>query len=222
MAPRRRAPPTIFEGENLKSGVYKIQNLHTENYLDIHLHSMEVCCRPANNLADGRGLWEIRRFGDGYAVWRVDPGRPPQFCSPMNGLQHGAQLFVTAYPGAWRIERAQDAIYRGFEYVRIHWGPTKITWDLWVGNKDNGAPVKLAELNQNTWQVWRLIPEEATTPQPLYEALGLGPLPPYDENEPEQPPAHVQHVEQERDDFGTVVTEVTIVTTRKKYRVEDA
>jgi hypothetical protein len=52
---------------------------------------------------------------------------------------------------------------------------------------------------------------------PLYEALGLGPLPPY---EPEQP-NRAQHVEVERDDFGTVVTEVTIVTTRRKYRAQD-
>ena len=52
----RRGLPTIFEGGRLKSGVYKIQSLYTETFLDIHLHSMEVCCRPANDLADGRGL----------------------------------------------------------------------------------------------------------------------------------------------------------------------
>lgn len=43
-----------------------------------------------------------------------------------------------------------------------------------------------------------------SSPKPL----GLG-LPPYDENEPEQ-----------SNDFGTVVTEVTVITTRKKYRVD--
>ena len=28
--------------------------------------------------------------------------------------------------------------------------------------------------------------------------------------------------ESERDDFGTIVTEVTTITTRKRYRVEDS
>ena len=36
----------------------------------------------------------------------------------MNGLNNGAPLVVTPYPVAWRIERAQDDIYRGFEHVR--------------------------------------------------------------------------------------------------------
>ena len=30
-----------------------------------------------------------------------------------------------------------------------------------------------------------------------------------------------QHAESDRDDFGTIVTEVTTVTTRRRYRVED-
>lgn len=56
-------------------------------------------------------------------------------------------------------------------------------------------------------------------PQSSPETVGLG-LPPYDGSELGQSSAHVQRVESERDDFGTVVTEVTVVTTRKKYRVE--
>ena len=40
----------------VQPGVYKIQNIYTESYLDIHLHSMELCCRPANDLGVGRGL----------------------------------------------------------------------------------------------------------------------------------------------------------------------
>ena len=51
------------------------------------------------------------------------------------------------------------------------------------------------------------------------ENFGSG-LPPYDENEPRQSSSREQHAGYERDDFGTVVTEVTTVTTRKRYRVD--
>jgi len=39
-----------------KPGIYKIQNLFSETYLDIHRHSKQVCCRPFRDLEDGRGL----------------------------------------------------------------------------------------------------------------------------------------------------------------------
>lgn len=55
---------------------------------------------------------------------------------------------------------------------------------------------------------------------PMQETFGAG-LPPYDsENESRRPSSRAQHVESEHDDFGTVVTEVIVVTTRKKYRVD--
>lgn len=61
--------------------------------------------------------------------------------------------------------------------------------------------------------MWKLIPFEIAEQgfPPLYEEEAIG-----------QPPPQVRRVELERDDFGTTVTEVTTVTTRKKYRVEDA
>ena len=47
---------------------------------------------------------------------------------------------------------------------------------------------------------------------PLYNAAG-------------EPPIRAQHAELERDEFGTIVNEVTVltttVTTHKRYRVED-
>ena len=62
--------------------------------------------------------------------------------------------------------------------------------------------------------------EGVDTPlQSSSETLGFG-LPPYGENQTGQSSDHVQHVGSEHDGFGTVVTEVTIVTTRKKYRVD--
>jgi len=215
---------SIFQGDELKPGVYKIQNLSTENYLDVHLRSMQLCCRPAKDLEGKRGLWKIRRLGDGYAVWRVDPGNPYQFCSPMKGLADGDPVCVTPYPVGWRIQRADDSIYRGFGFVRFHFGSSERTWDLWDGCKDNGAPVNFYRLDQTAVQVWRLIPVEVESvdtplPQSSPETFGLG-LPPYDLNEPGQSSSHTQHMGSERDDFGTVVTEVTTVTTRKKYRVD--
>ena len=56
---------------------------------------------------------------------------------------------------------------------------------------------------------------------PSSEVLGSGP-PSYDEGATGQSSVRTQVAESERDDFGTVVTEVTTVTTRKRYRVEDA
>jgi len=47
---------TIFEDGKLKPGLYKIQNLLSKTYLDIHEHSMEVCCRPASALEKNDGV----------------------------------------------------------------------------------------------------------------------------------------------------------------------
>ena len=53
---------------------------------------------------------------------------------------------------------------------------------------------------------------------------GRGPLPSYDGHATGQSSTHTQHVESKNDDFSTVVTEVTttVVTTCRKYRVEEA
>ena len=79
--------PPIFEDGRLRPGIYKIQNIFTETYVDIEVHSRTVCCRPANCLEEGRGLvrphlsdvvhisdvskWEIKSLGAGYTVQRV-------------------------------------------------------------------------------------------------------------------------------------------------------
>jgi len=44
---------SILEDGKLKPGIYKIQNLYTRTYMDIHDHLREVCCRPATALKDG-------------------------------------------------------------------------------------------------------------------------------------------------------------------------
>jgi len=66
--------------------------------------------------------------------------------------------------------------------------------------------------------------EGALSPsQSLSEMLGSGP-PLYNGDATGQASVHTQVAESERDDFGTIVTEVTTVTTatRRRYRVEDA
>ena len=48
---------SIFKDGKLKPGIYKIQNLHNDAYVDIHEHSGRALhCRPAQDLKEGRGL----------------------------------------------------------------------------------------------------------------------------------------------------------------------
>ena len=49
-------PTRIFQDGKLKPGIYKIQNLRSETYLDVLQHSKEVCCRPARDPGDRKGL----------------------------------------------------------------------------------------------------------------------------------------------------------------------
>ena len=50
------APSSIFENGKLKPGIYKIQSISTETYLDIDVPSREVCGRPKKDLGEGRGF----------------------------------------------------------------------------------------------------------------------------------------------------------------------
>jgi len=73
--------------------------------------------------------------------------------------------------------------------------------------------------------MWKLIPVKVEA-RPPNETGGQEFLPSYEGDGTGQSSTHTQRAESERDDFGTIVTEVTTVTTvtntRKKYRVEDA
>ena len=53
------SPSSILEDGPLKPGIYKIQNIHNETFLDIEIRSRDVCCRPATDLEEGRGI--VRR-----------------------------------------------------------------------------------------------------------------------------------------------------------------
>ena len=89
----------------------------------------------------------------------------------------------------------------------------------------------------STPQVWRLIPVEAESTPILSSSLpgnlDSGSLPSYDGDMSGKSATRTQSVEFERDDFGTIVNEVTVVTTNtitntkntvtthKRYRVAD-
>jgi len=203
--------PSILQDGKLKPGIYKIQNLQTGTWVDIEEQSRAVCCRPAQNIEEGNGLWEIQLLGAGYSVKRVEPGKPDQFCMVMDKVELAA-LSVAAYPVAWRVEIVDNVKHRGFEYVRFCWGITDWSWAVSYGSKENGAPVVTwthADRESQTGLMWKLIPVEAPEtmrqePPPLYEGDTTG-------------PARTQHTDYERDDFGTIVTEV--ITTRRRYRV---
>lgn len=81
------------------------------------------------------------------------------------------------------------------------------------------------------WQTWILKPEKAAgTFIPSHFSLGTPGVgtPPPNDGDAARFPTQTQHSEYERDYFGTIVTEVNTVintntvTTRKRYRVEDA
>jgi len=118
---------SVFKTGELKPGIYKIQNIYTEAFLDIHVHTLE-----------GSVLSSPQR--------------------------------------SWGGKGTRKSVSKG--------------------------PPKLSQQSPET--------------------LGSGSLPPYDEDATvEQSSTRVQHAESERDSLGTIVTEVAIVTTRKRYRVEE-
>jgi len=53
-----------FERGRLKPGVYKIQNVYAETFVDIHEHSKELCCRPHKDLEPKKGLVRSHRLTD--------------------------------------------------------------------------------------------------------------------------------------------------------------
>jgi len=129
---------------------------------------------------------------------------------------------------AWRVEIVDDEAHRGFEYVRFYWPTKKIAWDLNTGSKDNGTKVITYSDLIYPWQIWNLISvnvENTFAPSQLSsETLSSGLLPSYDGEATSglQPSTCAHHTESEREGFGTIVTEVTTITTHKRYRVEDA
>jgi len=128
-------------------------------------------------------------------------------------------LSVSAYPVAWKVEIVHEPKHLGFEYVRLCWENTVWSWAVSWGSKDNGAEVLLwtpehaHDREPNTGLMWKLIPVESKDrgSPPSYEGDTVG-----------QSCTCAQCPGPESDDLGTIVTEVTTVTTRRRYRVEGA
>ncbi|KAF9781772.1 hypothetical protein BJ322DRAFT_1161694 [Thelephora terrestris] len=203
--------PSMFEDGKLKPGIYKIQNIVGQTYVDIRDHSQELCCRPASAL-EGQGLWEIVPSGPGYTIRRIEPGKPNQFCIMLSGLGNESIISVGTFPVAWRMEIAQDDRYRGCEYVCFFWGATDMAWDLRdCGSDQDRTPVQLKDNHDNAAQAHAPV------------SAGSSTLPPYNGNQG-CTCSHQSTEASDDDGFGASVTEVTVttttVTTRKKYRVE--
>jgi len=63
-------PTSIFKDDKLKPGVYKIQNIVGQTYVDIREHVRELCCRPAAVL-EGNGLVGSRPHPTPIAVFMI-------------------------------------------------------------------------------------------------------------------------------------------------------
>ena len=88
--------------------------------------------------------------------------------------------------------------------------------------------IRFDDTKRTAWRVWNLIlvrvegtaqsSQSSRDTSPSYDGRATG---------PEPPSTRVQHIGPERDEFGTIVNEVTTVTTtstvttHKRYQVED-
>ena len=154
--------PSIFKDGKLKPGIYKIQNLFSETYLDIHRHSREVCCRPARDLGDGRGLvslyltsvvhisdgqkWEIKSLGGGYTVRMVSLlMQPPVHCPPL-----------CAEPYEIRSNR-EDQNSFALRWRDLTAGIRSVSpLILWLGESKLPKTVYIMDLNTSGWN-WILL-----------------------------------------------------------------
>jgi len=224
----RKSGNSVFQDGRLKPGTYKIRNIVSKTFVDIKDDLRELCGRPSTVLEQGRDHWDIQPLGPGYTIRKA--GNPPtaqpdQYCIMLNG-GNGTVVSVSELPVAWRIEAVNDDKYRGFEYVRIYWGSTNGVWDLaqW-GSARDWTKIKLeGNNNPEPCRIWELIPVEIENlpghgPSPA--AVPRGPsAPPYEENARNNCCACTHRTDEPSDDgYGTTVIEV--VTTRRKYRLED-
>jgi len=96
LVPTPDDPMSIFKDGSLKPGVYKVQNLGCQTYLEVQEHSRGLCCRPATVLSPEDALvisshhalvlecliflnasqWEFQPLGSGYKIKKVCTAPP--------------------------------------------------------------------------------------------------------------------------------------------------
>jgi len=227
---RSGSSTSILQDGRIKPGIYKIKNIVSQTYVDIKDHVRELCCRPTSALGDSRGLWEILPLGLGYTIRKAGPsvaGKPDQFCIMLEGTGGGSVVSVSEFPVAWKVAVVEDVKYKGFEYVRIFWGSTNVIWDLaqWGSDRDGTRVQVMDNGKPEPCRVWELIPVKLESSSQPSSSFGVqsssSTAPPYEERTGNQC-CTCSHVTAEPGDdgYGTTVTEVLTVTTRKKYRVE--
>jgi len=107
-------------------------------------------------------------------------------------------------------ERRKGQTFASTEELQLNYFNIQV--EIWAPEKGRGSTPAL---------MWKLIPVKVEPHSPN-ETGEHGFPPSYEGDETGQPSTRTQRAESERDDFGTIVTEVSTVTTRRRYRVEDA
>jgi hypothetical protein len=106
-------------------------------------------------------------------------------------------------------ERLKGQIFTSTEELQLNYFNTQVI--CWTDSDRESIPLIM----------WKLIPVKVE-PRPSAEKMGEEVPPSYEGDAAGQSSTRTQHAESEQDDFGTIVTEVTTVTTRRRYRVPDA
>lgn len=67
-------PVSIFKDGKLKPGIYKIQNIVGQTYVDTREHTRELCGRPATAL-EGKGLVRFMSLFNSYRLTIISSGK---------------------------------------------------------------------------------------------------------------------------------------------------
>ena len=150
-------PPRIFQDGKLKPGIYKVQNLRSETYLDVDQHSKEMCCRPVR-VSDAQ-KWDSKPLGSGYSVQRVslpDWARPivcPCVLSDASRLNRGV---LNSFVPRWRGSTMQ-----------LRSSPSLI---LWLGELKWSTTSYFASMNTSGWS-WALLDVRGQRTEAVHQVL---------------------------------------------------
>ena len=99
----------MIKEETPGPGIYKILNIYTGTYLDIEVHSRDVCCRPAKDLGEpGKGL--VRWYPS--SVFHVSDDNSEVGDQKVRGWVHGTEGEPTN-PFPHRYLRTSNVVQSG-------------------------------------------------------------------------------------------------------------